>query len=102
MSLACGAEAGTLDEANYLFRESTHSLLARSGNACLSRRPPGGVSGRARGYAHGSAEPLVRPTDQRRRVAAIDTPIPFAPVLEREYLPLEDDIFAAARDLAEY
>ena len=27
-----------------------------------------------------------------RRVAALDTPIPFAPPLEREYLPLEDDI----------
>ena len=26
------------------------------------------------------------------RVAAIDTPIPFTPVLEREYLPTEDDI----------
>ena len=37
-----------------------------------------------------------------RRVAAIDTPIPFAPALEREYLPLEDDILAAARQLAEY
>ena len=36
------------------------------------------------------------------RVAAIDTPIPFAPPLEREYMPLEDDILAAARDLAAY
>jgi 2-oxoisovalerate dehydrogenase E1 component beta subunit len=37
-----------------------------------------------------------------RRVAALDTPIPFAPPLEREYLPLEDDILKAARELAEY
>ncbi|MDX6534569.1 MAG: hypothetical protein QOF68_2313 [Gaiellales bacterium] len=37
-----------------------------------------------------------------RRVAALDTPIPFAPPLEREYLPLEDDILNAARDLADY
>ena len=37
-----------------------------------------------------------------RRVAALDTPVPFAPPLEREYLPLEDDIFAAARALAAY
>jgi 2-oxoisovalerate dehydrogenase E1 component beta subunit len=37
-----------------------------------------------------------------RRVAALDTPIPFAPPLEREYLPLEEDILAAARDLAAY
>jgi len=37
-----------------------------------------------------------------RRVAALDTPIPFSPPLEREYLPLEDDILAAARDLAAY
>jgi 2-oxoisovalerate dehydrogenase E1 component beta subunit len=37
-----------------------------------------------------------------RRLAAIDTPIPFTPVLEREYMPLEDDMLAAARDLAAY
>ena len=36
------------------------------------------------------------------RVAALDTPVPFAPPLEREYLPVEDDIFAAARELAAY
>jgi 2-oxoisovalerate dehydrogenase E1 component beta subunit len=36
------------------------------------------------------------------RVAAIDTPIPFTPVLEREYMPTEDDLLAAARDLAAY
>ena len=36
------------------------------------------------------------------RVAALDTPIPFTPVLEREYLPTEDDILAAARELAAY
>ncbi len=37
-----------------------------------------------------------------RRLAALDTPIPFAPVLEQEYLPTEDDLLAAARDLANY
>ena len=37
-----------------------------------------------------------------RRIAAIDTPVPFAPPLEREYMPLEDDILAAARELAAY
>jgi pyruvate/2-oxoglutarate/acetoin dehydrogenase E1 component len=36
------------------------------------------------------------------RVAALDTPIPFTPVLEREYLPTEEDILAAARELAAY
>ncbi len=36
------------------------------------------------------------------RVAGLDTPIPFTPVLEREYLPTEEDILAAARDLAAY
>ena len=36
------------------------------------------------------------------RVAALDTPIPFAPPLEREYLPLESDILSAAADLAAY
>src|SRR5205807_9487 len=37
-----------------------------------------------------------------RGVAALDTPIPFAPPLEREYLPLESDILSAAADLAAY
>ena len=37
-----------------------------------------------------------------RRLAALDTPIPFAPVLEQEYLPTEDDLLAAALDLASY
>jgi 2-oxoisovalerate dehydrogenase E1 component beta subunit len=36
------------------------------------------------------------------RVAAIDTPIPFTPVLEREYMPTEEDILRAARELAAY
>jgi 2-oxoisovalerate dehydrogenase E1 component beta subunit len=36
------------------------------------------------------------------RVAALDTPIPFTPVLEREYLPTEEDILRAARELAAY
>jgi 2-oxoisovalerate dehydrogenase E1 component beta subunit len=36
------------------------------------------------------------------RVAALDTPIPFTPVLEREYLPTEEDILLAARELAAY
>jgi 2-oxoisovalerate dehydrogenase E1 component beta subunit len=36
------------------------------------------------------------------RVAAIDTPVPFTPVLEHEYLPTEDDILRAARELAAY
>jgi 2-oxoisovalerate dehydrogenase E1 component beta subunit len=36
------------------------------------------------------------------RVAALDTPIPFTPVLEREYLPTEEDILAGARELAAY
>ncbi len=37
-----------------------------------------------------------------RRLAALDTPIPFAPVLEQEYLPTEEDLLAAALDLAAY
>ena len=37
-----------------------------------------------------------------RRLAALDTPIPFAPVLEQEYLPTEEDLLAAALDLASY
>jgi 2-oxoisovalerate dehydrogenase E1 component beta subunit len=36
------------------------------------------------------------------RLAALDTPIPFTPVLEQEYLPTEEDILAAARELASY
>jgi 2-oxoisovalerate dehydrogenase E1 component beta subunit len=37
-----------------------------------------------------------------RRAAALDTPVPFAPPLEREYMPTEDDILAAVRELAAY
>ena len=37
-----------------------------------------------------------------RRAAALDTPVPFAPPLEREYMPTEDDILAAVRELAVY
>jgi 2-oxoisovalerate dehydrogenase E1 component beta subunit len=37
-----------------------------------------------------------------RRVAAPDTPVPFAPVLEAEFLPQVSDVVAALRDLASY
>ena len=37
-----------------------------------------------------------------RRVAAIDTPIPFSPPLEEFFLPNTDKIVAALRDLAAY
>jgi 2-oxoisovalerate dehydrogenase E1 component len=37
-----------------------------------------------------------------RRVAALDTHVPYEPTLERAVLPQVDDIIAAARDLLEY
>jgi 2-oxoisovalerate dehydrogenase E1 component beta subunit len=37
-----------------------------------------------------------------RRVAAPDTPVPFAPVLEKAFIPQVDDVVAALRELAEY
>jgi 2-oxoisovalerate dehydrogenase E1 component beta subunit len=37
-----------------------------------------------------------------RRLAALDTPIPFTPVLEQEYMPTEEDVLAATRELAAY
>jgi pyruvate/2-oxoglutarate/acetoin dehydrogenase E1 component len=37
-----------------------------------------------------------------RRVAAPDTPVPFAPVLERAFIPQVDDVVAGLRELAEY
>jgi len=37
-----------------------------------------------------------------RRLAAPDTPVPFAPVLERAFLPQVDDVVAALRDLVAY
>lgn len=36
------------------------------------------------------------------RIAPPDSPIPFSPPLEDAYLPQTEDIFAAAKDLAEY
>jgi pyruvate/2-oxoglutarate/acetoin dehydrogenase E1 component len=37
-----------------------------------------------------------------RRIAAPDTPVPFAPVLEAAFLPGVDDVVAALREIAEY
>jgi 2-oxoisovalerate dehydrogenase E1 component beta subunit len=37
-----------------------------------------------------------------RRLAAPDSPVPFAPTLEKAYIPQVDDIVAAARALAAY
>jgi 2-oxoisovalerate dehydrogenase E1 component beta subunit len=37
-----------------------------------------------------------------RRVAAPDTPVPFAPVLEKAFIPQVDDVIAAVKELAEY
>jgi 2-oxoisovalerate dehydrogenase E1 component beta subunit len=37
-----------------------------------------------------------------RRLAAPDTPVPFSPVLEREFIPQVDDVAAALRELAAY
>jgi pyruvate/2-oxoglutarate/acetoin dehydrogenase E1 component len=37
-----------------------------------------------------------------RRVAAPDTPVPFAPVLEKAFIPQVDDVIAAVKELADY
>jgi 2-oxoisovalerate dehydrogenase E1 component beta subunit len=37
-----------------------------------------------------------------RRIAAPDTPVPFAPVLEKAFIPQVDDVVAGIRELAEY
>ena len=37
-----------------------------------------------------------------RRVTAMDTPVPYAPTLEDQYLPQTEDIVAAARWLLAY
>ena len=37
-----------------------------------------------------------------RRIAAPDTPVPFAPVLEKAFIPQVDDVAAGIRELAEY
>jgi 2-oxoisovalerate dehydrogenase E1 component beta subunit len=37
-----------------------------------------------------------------RRLAAPDTPVPFAPVLEQAFIPQVGDVVAALRELAEY
>ncbi len=37
-----------------------------------------------------------------KRLAAPDTPVPFAPVLEKAFIPQVDDVVAAIKDLAEY
>jgi 2-oxoisovalerate dehydrogenase E1 component beta subunit len=37
-----------------------------------------------------------------RRMAAPDTPVPFAPVLEKAFIPQVDDVVAGIKELAEY
>ena len=37
-----------------------------------------------------------------RRIAAPDAPVPFAPSLEKAYIPQVDDVVAGLRDLAGY
>src|SRR6185369_6404906 len=37
-----------------------------------------------------------------RRIAAPDTPVPFAPPLEKAFIPQVDDVVAGLRELAEY
>jgi 2-oxoisovalerate dehydrogenase E1 component beta subunit len=37
-----------------------------------------------------------------KRIAAPDTPVPFAPPLEKAFIPQVDDVAAAIRELAEY
>jgi pyruvate/2-oxoglutarate/acetoin dehydrogenase E1 component len=37
-----------------------------------------------------------------RRVTAPDTPVPFAPVLEKAFIPQVDDVIAGIKELAEY
>ena len=37
-----------------------------------------------------------------KRIAAPDTPVPFAPVLEKAFIPQVTDVVAGLRDLAEY
>jgi 2-oxoisovalerate dehydrogenase E1 component beta subunit len=37
-----------------------------------------------------------------RRVAAPDTPVPFAPVLEKAFIPQVDDVVAGLKELADY
>jgi 2-oxoisovalerate dehydrogenase E1 component beta subunit len=37
-----------------------------------------------------------------KRIAAPDAPVPFAPTLEKAFIPQVDDVVAALRELAEY
>jgi 2-oxoisovalerate dehydrogenase E1 component beta subunit len=83
-------------------REAVLSSVRKTGKALIVHEDnlTGGFGGEVAAIiAQEAFEHLDAPV---RRVAALDTPIPFAPPLEREYLPLEDDILNAARDLADY
>jgi 2-oxoisovalerate dehydrogenase E1 component beta subunit len=83
-------------------RETVLASVRKTGKALIVHEDnlTGGFGGEvAAVIAQEAFEQLDAPV---RRVAALDTPIPFSPPLEREYLPLEDDILAAARDLAAY
>ncbi len=83
-------------------RETVLDSVRKTGKALIVHEDnlTGGFGGEVAAIiAQDAFEHLDAPV---RRVAALDTPIPFAPPLEREYLPLEEDILAAARELAAY
>jgi 2-oxoisovalerate dehydrogenase E1 component beta subunit len=83
-------------------RETVLASVRKTGKALIVHEDnlTGGFGGEvAAVIAEEAFEQLDAPV---RRVAALDTPIPFSPPLEREYLPLEEDILVAARDLAAY
>ena len=83
-------------------RETVLGSVRRTGKVLIAHEDnlTGGFGGEVAAIvAEEAFEYLDAPV---RRIAALDTPIPFAPPLEREYLPLEDDIIAAVRDLAAY
>jgi 2-oxoisovalerate dehydrogenase E1 component beta subunit len=83
-------------------REAVLESVARCSKALVLHEDTktGGFGGEiAATIAEEAFEQLDAPV---RRVAAPDAPVPFAPSLEKAYIPQVDDVAAALRDLAAY
>jgi pyruvate dehydrogenase E1 component beta subunit len=99
-----GIEAGVIDVRTLSPFDAATALgeIDRTGRALLVQEAPRHVGFMAEVAARISESPtLYRLLAPVTRLCGLDTPIPYAPQLERAVVPQVDDIVATARRLAE-